>query len=87
MFYLADGYMMDGWGNGYGSGNSAWDWFFMFLMMLVFVLIGILVIRYLVREWQKSRQVESSVETLKRRYANGEIDKKEYQEKLKDIKT
>lgn len=74
--------MMDGWGV-----NSIWLWFFMFLMMLAFILISILAIRYLLREWQKGRPIESPVDTLKRRYANGEIGKKEYQEKLKDLKT
>ena len=74
--------MMDGRG-----GNDVWSWFFMFLMVLVFILIGVLVIRYLVGEWQRGRQIESPLDVLKKRYANGEIDKKEYQEKLKDLKT
>lgn len=79
MYYGPD--MMDGYGNA-----SPWYWVFMALMMLVFVLIAVLVIRYLVREWHKSRHIESPLDVLKRRYANGEIDKKEYQEKLKDLK-
>ncbi len=84
MFYLAHGYMMDGW-NGYGYGNSAWDWIFMLLMMATVILAVVLAVRYLGREWRRDSKGETALDILKNRYAKGEIDKKEFEEKSKDL--
>jgi putative membrane protein len=70
------GHMM---GYGYGGG-------FMWLILLVFVAIGI----YFLLQFKKSKGSESStIETpldiLKKRYANGEIDKEEFERRRSDV--
>ncbi len=66
--------MMDGYG-GYGM-------WFLWLVFWILVLIGLaILIRYL---WMGRRE-ESALETLKKRYAKGEINKEEYEEKKKDL--
>ncbi|HVS58605.1 MAG TPA: SHOCT domain-containing protein [Candidatus Saccharimonadales bacterium] len=82
--YYYDHQMMDGW-----NGNSPWGWLFGLLMMVLFVLVAVLVLRYLAREWHKGndgKSGETAMDILQKRYAAGEIDKKEYDEKRKDLK-
>lgn len=80
---LTYGYMMDGW-NGYGYNSGDWVW--MFLMMVLFLVGIVLVLRFLSQGGRKDSHEDSALEILKKRYAKGEIDKKEYQEKLKELK-
>ncbi len=79
MYYNHD--MMDGWG-----GYNVWSWIFMSLMMLVFILIVVLVVRYFIREWHVNSRSGNALDILKGRYAKGEIDKEEFEEKKKDLK-
>jgi putative membrane protein len=70
--------MMYGYGMGYGLwflGNIFW--------ILVFIGL-VLLIKYL---WKGGRigEEESALEILKKRYAKGEINKEEYEEKKKDL--
>jgi putative membrane protein len=65
-------YMSDGWGMGFG----------MWLILILFVLI----VLYLFKESTKSQEKHSSAQDiLDRRYANGEIDTEEYEEKSNAI--
>jgi putative membrane protein len=76
---------MMGWG--YGTG-----WFGSILMVAfwVAVIVGIIfLIRWLVLSTRggvsASRSEDSALEILKRRYARGEINKEEFEEKRKDL--
>jgi len=90
--------MYHGWeGYGYGSQMGIWGWIGPIAMIILWVLIVVglvAVIRYL---WLRSRDgsaggnsrvsrsPESAVEILKQRYARGEIDKEEFEQKKRDL--
>ena len=83
------------WGPGmmgnWGYGMMGW---FGPIMMLVFwgllVLVLILLARWLWGLTQKKQEQtgqESSLDILKRRYASGEIDREEFEQKKRDLST
>jgi putative membrane protein len=71
-------------GGGYGGG-----WFggiFMIVFWIVVIVGIVFLIRWLVQSTRGgSGSAESPMDILKRRYANGEIDKKEFEQKKKDL--
>ncbi len=69
--------------SGAGSGN----WFFMILMMVLVVLAVVIVVHHLSNANSSSNSEDKSIDILKHRYAKGEIDKKEFEEKRKDLKS
>ena len=83
--------MMDWGGGGWGAGF--WMMFLFSIVFLVAVVVGIV---FLVRglsgggpgsgegSWQPRR--ETAEELLRRRYAAGEIDREEYDQKLRDLR-
>ena len=67
---------MMGWGGGLG----------MILFWVLLIVIIILLVKYLMpRTDTRPEQKETPLEILKRRYAKGEIDKAEYDEKRRDL--
>jgi len=81
-----------GWGMGPGMMGPGMTGWFGPIMMLIFwaavIVAIILVIRWLVTSGAGSRAQESeasAVEILKKRYARGEIDKAEFEEKKRDL--
>ena len=79
-----------------GPGMMGWDygmgWFWTIIMVVfwIAVIVGIIfLIRWLVISTgtgsRAARSEESALEILKKRYARGEIDKKEFEEKKKDL--
>ena len=71
--------MMDGYGMGYGIGIIG-------LIFWILVIIGlVLLIKYLWESGGAKREQESALEILKKRYANGDISKEEFEEKKKDL--
>ena len=70
-------------GGGYGGG------WFGGIFMIVFWIAGIvgivLLVRWLATSTRGGGSAESALEILKRRYAKGEINKKEFEQKKKDL--
>lgn len=75
--------MMDGyWGYGMNNGNGFWGFLVMATMMVLVIVAIILAIQYLARQ-NASHGTKQALEILEKRYANGEIDTKEFEEKRK----
>ena len=73
--------MMDGLGYGYSAGG-------MFVMGLFWVLVvvgTVALVMYLARTTRPAQSTDV-IDVLKARYAKGEIDKAEFDEKRKDLK-
>ena len=67
---------MMGWGGGIG----------MILFWILLIVVMIVLIKFLMsKPNEKAENKETPLEILKRRYASGEIDKAEYEEKRKDL--
>lgn len=78
---------MMGWGMGYGMG---WLWMIIMIVFWIAVIIGIfLLIRWLILSTKTTSshrsQEESALDILKKRYARGEIDKEEFEQRKKDL--
>jgi putative membrane protein len=66
----------------YGYGG----WWILGFIFWILLFIGIvLLIKYLWEHGGAKAENESALEILKKRYANGEISKEEFEEKKKDI--
>jgi putative membrane protein len=76
------------WGD-YGMGPDMMWWGMGGIFMLIFwglIVFGvILLIRWLIGITKAVRSEESALDILKKRYARGEIDKDEFEQKKKDI--
>ena len=77
--------MMYGW----WDGSSA-PWYGMIfgpIMMIVFSVLTVLIIVWVLRTlglgWQSSSQGNAPLDTLKHRFAHGDIDRAEYEERKK----
>ena len=77
------------WGWGYGGYGAPWNWIGPAVMALFWIAVAIgiaFLVRYLVRQGRHSAAgEESALEILQRRYAKGEINKEEYEEKRRDL--
>ena len=73
------GGMMNGWG-----GFGVFGWLSMLLFWVLLILGVVALIRYLTRSGQ-SQADKTPLDILKERYAKGEINKKEFEEKKKDL--
>jgi len=82
MDYFAHGYMMDG--RDYGHGESVWGWILMLLVMGLLVLAAVVIVRLV--SSGSNNTANDAMDTLKHRYAKGEITKKQFEEMKKDIK-
>lgn len=76
--------MMGGWGPyGYGMG---WGGLGMLLELAVLVLLVYLLVRAFSRS-SGSESRDRALETLRERYAKGEIDKETFERMLRDLKS
>lgn len=75
----------------YGMGpGMMWGWWGMgWIFMIILwglIIVGIIfLIRYLVVTTKSGKGEESALEILKKRYARGEINKEEFEQKKKDL--
>src|SRR3989338_3704811 len=78
--------MGTGWGNMMGGWNGfgLLGWIPMLLFWILLILGVVALIRYLGRSSQ-GQENKTPLDILKERYARGEIDKKEFEEKKKDL--
>jgi putative membrane protein len=58
---------------------------FMFLFWALVIAGVVLLVRYLARLGRARGQEDSALEILKRRYARGEINKEEFEDKRRDL--
>lgn len=71
------------WGN---SGvDNMWGILYMFFWLVLIVIGAAITLHYLRNEKVSPRQEDGALDLLKKRYAKGEIDKKEFEEKRKDL--
>jgi putative membrane protein len=66
------------WGFGFG-------WIFMVVFWVLVILGVIFLVRYLAGTPKDSAQKETALDILKKRYARGEIDKEEFEQRKKDL--
>lgn len=78
--------MGNGWGNMMGSWGSfgIFGWLSMILFWALLILGVVALVRYLAKSGS-SKENKTPLEILKERYARGEINKKEFEEKKKDL--
>lgn len=76
------------WGLGYGGWGGGMGWLGPVFMVAVWALVitgVVFLVRFLVRQSRESSPASGAIEVLKRRYAQGEISREEYEEKRKDL--
>ena len=77
--------MMYGWWD--GSSGPWYGMIFGPIMMIGFITLTVLIIAWVLRAagfgWQSGPTAESPLDILKRRFARGEIDRAEYEERKK----
>ncbi|WP_372882156.1 SHOCT domain-containing protein [Psychromonas sp.] len=67
---------MMGWGGGIG----------MIVFWIIIIVVIVVLVKYMTTQSPgRIERKETPIEIIKRRYANGEIDKEEYEQKKKDL--
>ena len=73
--------MDDYWIRGSNNGGNIWGFVFMLLMMALVIAGIIAIVHYLNHGATHPGKQDSALDLLEKRYAKGEIDKKEFEEK------
>ncbi len=74
--------MMDGYGYGMMGGGY---WIFGLIFWILVIIALVLLIRYLWEGKGTRRGEESALDILKKKYASGEINKEEFEQKKNDL--
>jgi putative membrane protein len=84
---LAAGCVVGDTGHDYGMMGGYGGWWFMSILGIIFLGLIIWAVVALTKGQSGSQSpgADSALEMLKRRYARGEIDKEEYEQKKKDL--
>ncbi len=81
---MPEGGMMGG-----GFGGFGLTWLLNFVIMIVFIAGLVLLVVWFVRQFaggqRPEREGKTALDILKERYARGEIDRDEFEQKKKDI--
>lgn len=83
MEYFAHGDVMDG--HDMMGGTDYSSWLFALLWLVIIAIAVVLLVKYLGKPASDQKN-EDPIEVIKARYAKGEIDKKEFEEKKKALK-
>jgi len=80
---MMPGWMMSGWGMGYGF----FGWLMMFLFWILIITAVVLGVRWFIDQGKlKGSSVEETpLDILKKRYASGEIDKEEFETMRREL--
>lgn len=77
--------MMDGWNSGYSQGDNIVTLIFMSVMMILFIILIVWAVRFFSRTTRADDANADALELLKKRYAAGEIDSKQFEQIKKDL--
>ncbi len=77
------GWMMSGWGMGYGF----FGWLMMLLFLILIISAVVLGVRWFINDGKLNGlpREETPLDILKKRYASGEIDKEEFETMKRDL--
>ncbi len=78
--------MYDNWSYGNNNGTDVFGFVFMLLIMAALVVGIIAIVRHFNRISNHETHHETALDILSKRYANGAIEKKEFEEKRKDLR-
>jgi len=80
---MMPGWMMSGWGMGYGF----FGWLIMFLFWILIIAAVVLGVRWFIDQGKlKGSSVEETpLDILKKRYASGQIDKEEFETMRREL--
>ncbi len=80
---MMPGWMMSGWGMGYGF----FGWLMMFLFWILIIAAVVLGVRWFIDQGKlKGSSVEETpLDILKKRYASGEIDKEKFETMRREL--